>query len=446
VEDVKHKEEVGELDILLKALFNINRSLTGEGNRRTFDLLQEIIPLKVYEYASGTSVYDWTVPDEWVIRDAYIKGADGKKLIDFGKSNLHVMGYSTPVDQKMNFTELAPHLHYLDFNPEAIPYRTCYYERNWGFCLSKRQFQQLKDVSGPLTVFIDSAFKPDGSMMVAELLIPGKSDKEFLVSTYCCHPSMANDNLSGLLTTTYLARDLLRVEMPQRSWRFVFVPETIGAIAYLNHNEAAMKRVLGGLVVTTCGGPGALGYKETFLGDHLIDRAIRLAFRDRKVEPIRYPFVPDGSDERQYSSPGFRIPVASITKDKYYEYPQYHTSLDNLDFVNGSQIKESLDLYRDVFRILDRNVAYRSNIPCGEPQFGRRGLYPATGGAINQPGAVGPNEIARQIDAMTWLQFLADGDHDLMVIAESSGIAFLTLEKIASQLLEAGLIELCDKH
>ncbi len=442
MEDAKHREDVGELDTLLKTLFDLNRSLTGEGNRRTFKILQGIIPLKVYEYASGTSVYDWTVPDEWVIRDAYIKGADGKKLIDFGESNLHVVGYSTPVDQKMCFDELAPHLHYLDSNPEAIPYRTRYYERDWGFCLSKRQFQQLKDVSGPLTVFIDSAFKPDGSMMVAELLIPGKTDKEFLVSTYCCHPSMANDNLSGLLTTTYLARDLLSAGMPQHSWRFVFVPETIGAIAYLQHNEAAMKRLLGGLVVTTCGGPGALGYKETFLGDHLVDRAIRLAFRDRKVEPIRYSFVPDGSDERQYSSPGFRIPVASITKDKYYEYPQYHTSLDNLDFVDGSQIAKSLGLYRDVIRILDENLAFKSTEPYGEPQLSKRGLYPSTGGYINQPGTDPLEMIEADIDAMTWLLFLGDGQNDLVTVAERSGLATSRVYDCARQLSKAGLIEL----
>jgi len=442
VEDVEHKEEVRKLDILLKTLFDINRSLTGEGNRRTFDLLQEIIPLKVFEYACGTSVYDWTIPDEWVIRDAYIKGADGKRLIDFGESNLHVMGYSTPVDQKMYFDELASHLHYLDSNPDAVPYRTSYYKRDWGFCVSKSQFQQLKDAPGPFDVFIDSEFKPDGSMAVAELLIPGKNSKEFLVSTYCCHPSMANDNLSGLLTATLLARGLMKVELPQHSWRFVFVPETIGAIAYLQHNEAAMKRLLGGLVVTTCGGPGTLGYKETFLGDHLVDRAIRLAFRDRKVEPIRYSFVPDGSDERQYSSPGFRIPVASITKDKYYEYPQYHTSLDNLDFVNGAQIMQSLELYRDVVRILDGNLVFKSIEPYGEPHLSKRGLYPSTGGYINQPGTDRLEVAEIDIDAMTWLLFLGDGRHDLVTVAERSGLAISRIYSGAKQLSKAGLIEL----
>ena len=431
---------VEEIDRVLAKLFPINRSLTGEGNRKTFEILREIIPLKMIEYPSGGKVYDWIIPDEWRIRDAYIKDKNGVKIVDFKLSNLHVSGYSIPVSTDITFAELAPHLHVLEDKSNAIPYRTHYYKRDWSFCVSKIQYDQLRQASGPLTVLIDSEFKPEGSMTVGELRIPGQTDQEYLVSTYCCHPSMANDNLSGLLATTYLARELLRGNT-KHSWRFIFVPETIGAIAYLCNNEEAMKKIQGGLVVTTCGGPGALGYKETFLGHHLVDRAINLAFRDRKIEPIRYSFVPDGSDERQYSSPGFRIPVASITKDKYYEYPQYHTSLDNLEFVNGSQIMQSLELYRDVVRILDGNLVFKSTEPYGEPQLSKRGLYPSTGGYINQPGTDRPEVVEADIDAVTWLLFLGDGQHDLVTVAERSGLAASRIYDCANQLSRVGLIE-----
>ena len=431
---------VQEIDLALAKLFPINRSLTGEGNRQTFEILREIIPLKTIEYPSGGQVYDWTVPDEWLIRDAYIKDKNGEKIIDFKHSNLHVSGYSVPVSTDITFAELAPHLHFLEDNPRAIPYRTHYYKRDWSFCVSEIQYEQLRQAPEPLKVVIDSEFKPDGSMTVGELLIPGETDQEYLVSTYCCHPSMANDNLSGLLMTTYLARELLRNSCNKHSWRFIFVPETIGAIAYLFNNEEAMRKIQGGLVATTCGGPGAFGYKETFLADHLVDRAINLAFRDRKIEPIRYPFVPDGSDERQFSSPGFRIPTASVTKNKYYEYPEYHTSLDDLEFVNGQQIAESLELYRDVVAILDANWCPTSLVQNGEPQLGKRDLYPVVGGSVNQKGGNLDSEEGMNLDAMMWVLFFSDGQHDLVSIAERSGETFTDVLSAADQLKRASLL------
>ncbi len=431
---------VQEIDCALAKLFSINRSLTGEGNRQTFEMLREIIPLKTIEYPSGGKVYDWTVPDEWLIRDAYIKDKTGEKIIDFKLSNLHVSGYSIPVSTDITFAELAPHLHFLEDSPKAIPYRTHYYKRDWSFCVSKNQYDHLRRASGPLTVLIDSEFKPDGFMTVGELLIPGETDQEYLVSTYCCHPSMANDNLSGLLATTYLARELLRGDCTKHSWRFIFVPETIGAIAYLYNNEEAMRHIQGGLVVTTCGGPGPMGFKETFLGDHIVDRAVRLAFRDRGVEPICYPFVPDGSDERQFSSPGFRIPTASVTKDKYYEYPEYHTSLDDLEFVNGQQIAESIELYRDVVAILDANWCPTSLVQNGEPQLGKRNLYPVVGGSVNQKGGNLDSEDGINLDAMMWVLFLSDGQHDLLSIAERSGETFTDVMSAADQLKRASLL------
>ena len=402
---------------------------------------QEIAPIEVLEYPCGAQVYDWVIPDEWIIRDAYIKGPDGRRIVDYRECNLHVVNYSEPIYEQMTFDELVPRLHILEDNPDVIPYRTSYYNRDWGFCVTGPQIEVLRSIESRLEVCIDSEFKSNGSMTVGELCIPGSTDEEYLVSTYCCHPSMANDNLSGLLVTALLAREMLSVGKPNRCWRFVFVPETIGAIAYLHHNEEILKNLLGGLVVNTCGGPGPFGYKESFLGEHLVDKAVKLVFRDRSISPIRYPFVPDGSDERQYSSPGFRIPMVTITRDKYYEYPQYHTSADNLDFVNGSQIADSLDIYWDVLQVLDRNVRFRAAVLNGEAQLGRRSLYPNTGGAINQRGVSSDAEQeTRALDAITWLLFLADGNHDLLTVAEQSGVAYSELLQAADKLIDNELL------
>ena len=304
----------GEIDNYLRRLFPIARSLTGDGNRETFRILEEIIPLKTTEYRSRTTVYDWTVPDEWNIKDAYISDSDGKRLVDYRVCNLHVVGYSVPIHRKMSFSQLVPHLHLLDSHDTAIPYRTSYYDRDWGFCVSQAQYSELESTSGLLEVCIDSVFDTSGSMTIAEFCIPGEIEDEYLVSTYCCHPSMANDNLSGLLVTAFLARELFSNGKPRYTWRFIFVPETIGAIAYLWHNQSVLKKVCGGLVVTTCGGIGPFGYKQSFLGNHLVDRAVHLVFRDLKIDPIIYPFVPDGSDERQYRLQDLEFPLELLPK------------------------------------------------------------------------------------------------------------------------------------
>ena len=436
------KDEEKNLNLLLRQLFPITRSLMGEGNRQTLDIIKDFLPLEIVEYPSGTKVFDWVIPDEWKIKDAFIANQEGHRIVDFRANNLHVVGYSAPIDATLSFDELRPHLNVLPDMENGIPYRTSYYKRDWGFCVTPAQYKTLSEIDDVFTVKIDSSFNPNGSMTVAEIFVPGKSREEYFVSTYFCHPSMANDNLSGLLLTAFLARDMLRHRQPEKSWRFIFVPETIGALAYLRHNQDVMEHTVGGLVATTCGGPGPLGYKETFLGDHHIDRAIDLAFRDRGIKPIRYRFVPDGSDERQYSSPGFRFPVASITKDKYYEYPEYHTSLDNLDFVNGAQITESLEIYRDVVGILDSNIVPVSVVQHGEPQLGRRGLYPSTGGAINQPSAKVPVEDeAPDIDAMSWVCFMADGSHDLISIAERSELHFSRILNATRLLDKAGVVQ-----
>jgi aminopeptidase-like protein len=425
---------------LLERLFPICRSITGDGVRTTLAVLQEHAPWRIEEYRSGTPVYDWTVPREWVIRDAWIAGPNGERVIDFRRNNLHVVGYSVPVRERMAFAQLRPHLHSLPATPDAIPYRTSYYQESWGFCLSERQLAAL-DPAAEYEVVIDSELK-DGALTLADCVLPGESGHEFLVSAYCCHPSMANDNLSGVIVATLLLRELASRPRRRHGWRFVMLPETIGAITYLAHHEAEMKRVAGGFVVTTCGGRGRFGVKQSYLGNHLVDRAAGIALRDAGVEALRYPFAPDGSDERQYSSPAFRIPVTTISKDKYYEYPFYHTSLDDLGFVTGATLADSFALYRDAIDVIEQNRVLRSRNPHGEPQLGRRGLYPQTGGALHQqrPGAA-QAVVDREVEVISWIMFLADGTHDLIDVAERSGAPFRDVAAVARKLEAHGLVE-----
>ena len=431
------------IDDYLKRLFPLQRSLTGRGNRETLTILTELLPLTISEYPSGTQVYDWVVPDEWNIHDAWISDSNGTRLVDYKKNNLHVVGYSEPISENMTFEELDPRLHHLPALPDAIPYRTSYYNKDWGFCVTAQQYETLKQKQGLFEVVIDSEFLPDGSMSIGELYIEGNRREEYLVSTYICHPSMANDNLSGILTTALLARNIIDSGTPEYSWRFVFVPETIGALAYLKQNEDIVENVKGGLVITCCGGPGRLGYKESYCGDHVVDKSVRLAFRDLGIEPIYYPFAPSGSDERQYSSPGFRIPVVSICKDKYHDYREYHTSLDDLDFVTGEQISQSLDVYTCLQKILDNNRVYRSNYSKGEPNLGKRGLYPKMGGGNNQLGLgkLSGESCYSDLDAINWLLFLADGENDLVTTAELSNLPFDMVEKIANRLYSHKMID-----
>lgn len=444
-------DSIALADELLRRLFPICRSLTGDGVRETLSILQEYADLDIKSYPTGTRCYDWTIPDEWNIRDAFIADSKGRRIVDFKDSNLHVVHYSVPVDAEMPFAELGKHLHTLPDLPTAIPYRTTFYERDWGFCLSQRQLDAF-DPENSYRVVIDADLAP-GSLTFGEKILPGESGEEFLISTYCCHPSMANDNLSGVVLTTLLLREL-QARKTRHGYRFVFIPETIGAIAYLSHNESAMKALAGGYVATCCGGPGSFGYKESFRGDVIIDRAARIALRDAGVEYIPYPFVPDGSDERQYSSPGFRIPVGSITKDKYHEYPYYHTSLDNLDFVKAEYLVASLELHLAAINILENNALYRSLNPHGEVQLGRRGLYPQLGG-VNKQRAYEDRPDDRtlqaskaqwkEMDLISWLLFLADGEHDLLAIAERTGCPFAELARVARRLEDAGVLEKISK-
>ncbi len=422
-----------EIDHYLSRLFPLTRSLTGEGNRETLKILQEIIPLDIKEYPSGQRVYDWIIPKEWNIRDAWIKNSQGVKIIDFQKSNIHVVNYSIPIHKKISFDILKEHLYFRKDLPEAIPYRTAYYKRDWGFCMAYNDFKELFN-GDDYFVHIDSSIQ-DGVLNLGEFLIKGEIDKEYLISTYICHPSLANDNLSGLILTAFLAREIMKNDN-NFSYRIIFVPETIGAIAYCAENEQYIKEVDCGFVVTTVGGPGKFGYKQSFNKTHKINRVIEKVFCDNKINFIIHPFDVHGSDERQYSSPGFRINMATITKDKYYEYDYYHTSLDDLNFVKAEYVNSSLNLYLQTIEILDNDCIYKRVNPYCELMLSRHGLYPDKGGTI-LPGVNTTDEL----DIVLNLLFYADGNTSLFEISEITGLPFRLLLKIAQKLQQKQLIE-----
>lgn len=456
IPDLRWPELTADANQLMRELFPLCRSLTGQGVRQTLERLQQLADFEIIEIPSGTEVYDWEVPPEWNIRGAYLETEEGERILDFDDHNLHVVGYSTPVDKLLTWDQLDPHLHTLPDLPDAIPYRTSYYDRNWGFCLPHEQYQQL-DRSLRYRAVIDSSLEP-GSMTLGETVVQGDSGQEFLISAYCCHPSMANDSLSGVVLWALLLRTLQR-SPNWHSYRFVILPETIGAIVYLAHRESEMKQVDGGLIPTTVAGPGPFGYKRTFKGDSLIDRAVRRSFLEQGVEFVDYPFDINGSDEKQYSAPAFRIPVGTISKSKYYEYKEYHTSLDNLDFVKPEHLIDSLKLYLLTIEKLELNLTYRSLAPHSEPMLGKRGLYPKLGGSIKQQAA----DLQRQhgerryqiendqniygsaLDALRWMMFYADGDHSLLDIAEEIDLPVRQLFETAALLREHELLDLVDE-
>jgi aminopeptidase-like protein len=427
-----------EIDLYLKILFPITRSITGNGNRETLKILQELIPLDILEYPTGQKVYDWTIPKEWNIKDAWIKNSKGEKIIEFKDLNLHVVSYSTPIHKKMKWSGLKKHLHYLENSPDSIPYRTSYYNETWGFCLSYSQFSILNsqlNVDEEYEVFIDSELS-DGSMSLGELIIKGKSKKEYLLSCYICHPSMANDSLSGVITTAFIAKELLKIQdRLEYSYRIVFVPETIGAIAYCANNEKAMKEIDNGLVITTCGGLGDFGYKQSWEENNFINEMIEDIFNENNTNFKTYPFDIHGSDERQYSSQGFKINCATISKDRYYEYDYYHTSLDNLDFVNAKNLNKTLDLYLQLINKMDKNIVYKNLHPNCEVMLSKHDLYPKTGGAIL------PNSDIYALDIILWLLYYCDGTKDLYEISKKLSISIDLVYEQVNNLEEKNIIK-----
>lgn len=411
---------------LIAAAYPICRSITGDGVRRTLAMIRERIPLEIREVPTGTRVFDWTVPKEWNIRDAWIKDPSGRKVVDFQDCNLHVLNYSVPVHERLPFAELKKHLFTLPDKPDLIPYRTSYYKEAWGFCLRHRTLEELPD--GEYEILIDSTLA-DGSLTYGECLLPGDSEREVLLSTHVCHPSLCNDNLSGIAVMTELARELQARPRRRYSYRFLFIPGTIGSITWLALNEV---RIDHGLVAANLGDPGKFHYKKSRRGNAEIDRAVLSVLRS-SGEPFGVEeFVPFGYDERQYCSPGFNLAVGSLTRTPYGRYPEYHTSADNLDFVKPGALEGSLRTYLAVMDVLEGNRRYRNLNPMCEPQLGRRGLYRTIGG--DESGR------AREL-ALLWVLNLSDGEHDLLAIAERSGMSFAAVREAADALLEVGLLE-----
>ena len=423
-----HNSSLGdEIYSLIRELYPICRSITGEGFRQTLGRVRKEIPLEVHEVPSGTQVFDWTVPKEWNIRDAYVKNSRGERIIDFKSHNLHVVNYSVPVHRKMALAELRVHLHTLADQPDWIPYRTSYYKESWGFCLSHNQLQTLPE--DEYEVCIDTTLEI-GSLTYGECYVPGESSAEVLISCHACHPSLCNDNLSSVAITTFLAKYLGEAEL-RYSYRFLFIPGTIGAITWLSQNEDHVNAVRHGLVLTCVGDQGHITYKKSRRGDAEIDRAMAHVLKNSGCRYDIENFSPHGYDERQYCSPGFNLPVGCFMRTPHGKFPEYHSSADNLELMDPTSLAHSLTTCLSVFYVLENNRSYCNQNPKCEPQLGRRGLYREMGG----------RDTKLQETAMLWVLNLSDGQHNLLDIAERSGLAFETVHEAAGLLLHHGLLK-----
>ena len=408
-------------------LYPICRSITGNGLRETLRRIGERIPLRVYEIASGTQAFDWVVPREWNIREAYIKNSRGERIIDFRNSNLHVVNYSIPIHKKISLSELRDHLHTLPEHPDWIPYRTSYYREDWGFCLSQRQLDSLREEE--YEAVIESSLE-DGHLTYGEYILPGETSDEILISTHCCHPSLCNDNLSGVAVATFLGQALSA--RPRRyTYRFLFIPGTIGSITWLSRNEDVVPRIKHGLVLACVGDRGAFSYKKTRCGKAEIDGAV-LHLLSHFGNPYNVrDFSPYGYDERQYCSPGFNLPVGCLNRTQHGKYAEYHTSADNLGFITPEALEGTYNFCLEIFELLEQNRKYRNLNPKCEPQLGRRGLYREMGGF--------PDSGTREL-AMLWVLNLSDGENSLLDIAERSGLKFAAVSQAAAVLLQHGLL------
>ena len=416
-----------EMHDLITRLFPICRSITGNGVRETFAILREVLPLELVEVPSGTPAFDWEVPREWNIRDAFVVDAGGRRVIDFRRSNLSVVGYSLPVRASMSLGELRPHLHTSPEQPSAIPYRTSYFAESWGLCLPDEELAALGD--GEYEVCIDSTLEA-GHLTYAELVLEGETADEVLVSTHVCHPSLANDNLSGIAVATFLAKEL--ASRPRRlTYRFVFVPGLIGSIVWLSRNEETVQRVRHGLVLACAGDAGRSTYKRSRRGDAVIDRAVAHVLRHSGQDYELRDFTPFGYDERQYNSPGFDLPVGLFMRTPHGEYPEYHTSADDLGVVRPEALVDSLAKLLSVVDVLEGERRYLNLNPKCEPQLGKRGLYRQVGGGKPDVG------LER---ACLWVLNLSDGRHSLLDVAERADLPFALVREAADALLECGLL------
>ena len=412
---------------LVEKLFPINRSITGNGVRQTLKILSEQIPLKIHEVPTGTKVFDWKIPQEWNLRDAYIIDPHGNKIADFKKCNLHVVGYSVPIDRTLTLDELQEHLYSLPDQPEAIPYITSYYKERWGFCIAHNERIKLKE--GIYHVFIDSELK-DGYLTYGEFILPGEINKEVFLSTYVCHPSMANNELSGPVVAAFIGKWL--ASQPRRyTYRIIFIPETIGSITYLSrHLQELKQNMIVGFNISCVGDERAYSYVTSRYENTFADKVASNVLSFEHPDSIKYSFLDRGSDERQYCSPGVDLPLVTLSRSKYGTYPEYHTSLDNLDFVTATGLRGGYELIKDCINIIENNRTYRV-ICYGEPQLGRRGLYPNL------------STKKSNVSVKTMMDFIAyaDGTNDMIDISNIIRKLVMEIVPIAERLLEAGLVE-----
>lgn len=418
------------LESYFDRLWPICRSITGNGLRESLKIIQELVPLELTEVPSGTQVFDWIIPKEWNIKDAYILTPDGKKICDFKINNLHVINYSIPVNKELSFEELSKHLRYIEELPDAIPYVTSYYKETWGFCISYNEFKSLQ--KGNYKVVIDSSLFP-GSLTYGECILKGESNEEVLFSTYLCHPSMANNELSGPLVQAFLYKKIAALPKRKYTYRFLFAPETIGVIAYLNNHGMQLKeRLAAGYVLTCCGDEGPFVYKQSKQTDSLADRVARHILKNQNVPFEVIPFSVGGSDERQYCSPGFNLPVGSLTRSMYQRYKEYHTSLDNKNFISFQAMEKTIDTYFEFVKTLELNDIYINTIPYCEPQLGKRGLYPSS---------VNPMDVRNVIHNRMHLLSYADGQHDLIDIADLRNCRVSDFAEDIRLLTEEGILK-----
>ena len=421
--DFELKNKGNEMHLWAKDLFPIMRSITGPGVRETLGYLKKIIPeLSILSVPSGKKVYDWVVPKEWIIREAYIRNNDNVKIVDIKNNNLHVVGYSESVNKKMTLKEMEPFLHSIPDLPDAIPYVTSYYNKTWGFCINENQRKELNDEE--YHVYIDSELK-DGVLNYGELIIKGETEKEILLSTYVCHPSMANNELSGPVVTTAVARWLKTLENRKYTYRIIFVPETIGSIVYINKNFKKLKKeTIAGFQITCIGDDRAYSFLPSRLGNTLSDKAAEHVLKHLAPGYKKYSYLERGSDERQFCSPGVDLPVASVMRSKYHEYPEYHTSLDNLDFVTPSGLSGGYNILKNIIELIENNCKPVCLHKC-EPQLGKRGLYPN----ISKTGSVN-DSVKKMMDLIAY----SDGNLTLLEIAEIIDIPMWELIKVFNEL------------
>jgi aminopeptidase-like protein len=428
ITDVNNIDSGNELYSLVTRLYPICRSITGDGVRESLQIIREAIPVQINEVASGTKVFDWTIPEEWNIKDAYIKNARGEKIVDFKKLNLHVLNYSTPVDEKMDLEKLKTHLFTIPENPEWVPYRTSYHNKNWGFCMSHNQFMGLKEEE--YEVKIESILKP-GSLTYGEYFIKGNSTEEVLFTCHICHPSLCNDNLSGIAIATFLARELSKVKL-KYSYRFLFIPGTIGSITWLSLNQDKIKNIKFGMVLTLLGDQSKFHYKKSRRGNAEIDRIVIRLLKNKYTDFKILDFYPYGYDERQFCSPAFNLPVGRLSRSNHGEFPEYHTSADNLGFVAPRYLAESYEFLLAVIEEIESGEKYLNLNPTCEPQLGKRGLYKNIGGQ---------SDTKDFQMALLWVLNLSDGEHSLKDIAEQSCLDSSIINTATEALVNVNLLK-----